>query len=83
MDAQCSLDASMRHVLQFKKVGWTKTSFSTEIDHSMVLLQRRMIANAFLLLKVGGVLVYSTCSFSLNQNERVVEWLCSHVRSAL
>ena len=38
-------------------------------------LQQNLIRNGFRQLKVGGVLVYSTCSLSHSQNEAVVEWL--------
>ena len=34
-----------------------------------------LLRNGFRLLRPGGRLVYSTCSFSLRQNEEVVQWL--------
>uniref|UniRef100_T1JE95 SAM-dependent MTase RsmB/NOP-type domain-containing protein n=1 Tax=Strigamia maritima TaxID=126957 RepID=T1JE95_STRMM len=37
-------------------------------------LQRKLFANAAQLLKVGGVLVYSTCTITIAENERLVEW---------
>ncbi|RVW51746.1 hypothetical protein CK203_066680 [Vitis vinifera] len=36
-------------------------------------LQFRLLSNGFRLLKVGGSLVYSTCSLTAAQNEDVVE----------
>lgn len=72
-DAQCSLDASVRHLLQYQKVGWRV--LDPNLASTMATLQRRLIANAYRLLKPGGVLVYSTCSFSRRQNEEVVQWL--------
>lgn len=77
MDAQCTLDASIRHVLLFHKVGWKE--FDTNIESTTTQLQQRMIFNAFRLLKPGGVLVYSTCSFSTAQNEEIVTWLLTNV----
>jgi len=37
--------------------------------------QKKMIKRAFSLLKPGGVLVYSTCTFEKEENEDVVQWL--------
>lgn len=46
--------------------------------------QRRILANAFRLLDVGGELVYSTCSTEPEENERVVEdLLASNPRACL
>ena len=41
----------------------------------LVALQKRLLGSGFRLLKPGGTLVYSTCSFSVQQNEDVVRWL--------
>jgi 16S rRNA C967 or C1407 C5-methylase (RsmB/RsmF family) len=41
----------------------------------LVSLQRGLAATGFRLLKKGGCMVYSTCSFSEDQNEGVVKWL--------
>lgn len=38
--------------------------------------QRRILAEAVKVLAPGGFLLYSTCTFSLEENERIVEWLC-------
>lgn len=38
-------------------------------------LQRRLLQNGFELLRPGGVLVYSTCSSDVAQNEEIVQWL--------
>ncbi len=37
-------------------------------------LQKKLLANAVDLLKPGGTLVYSTCSFTLGENEELVAW---------
>ncbi|HLG38834.1 MAG TPA: hypothetical protein VI461_04160, partial [Chitinophagaceae bacterium] len=37
--------------------------------------QRRILADAMLALKKDGVLIYSTCSYSKEEDEGVVEWL--------
>lgn len=38
--------------------------------------QRRILANAALTVRPGGYLLYSTCTFSREENEDNVEWLC-------
>lgn len=37
-------------------------------------LQKGLLNNALKLLKPGGILVYSTCTFSVEENEAVVDW---------
>jgi 16S rRNA C967 or C1407 C5-methylase (RsmB/RsmF family) len=38
--------------------------------------QRRILANAALTVRPGGYVLYSTCTFSREENEDNVEWLC-------
>jgi len=38
--------------------------------------QRRIIANSAATVRPGGYLLYSTCTFSREENEDNVEWLC-------
>jgi 16S rRNA C967 or C1407 C5-methylase (RsmB/RsmF family) len=42
---------------------------------SLQLLQRNLLRQGFRMLRPGGTLVYSTCSFQRAQNEDVVAWL--------
>lgn len=42
---------------------------------SLSNLQKSLIASGFDMLKSGGELVYSTCTFSFEENESVVNWL--------
>ena len=48
---------------------------------SVVQLQRKLIRSSFSQLREGGVLVYSTCSFSEQQNEDIVEEFVRELRS--
>ena len=72
---------SVQHIIKCAANGWTDLTnklldpvrLSTLED-----LQRQLIARGFALLAPGGVLVYSTCSFSRRQNEDVVAWLLEH-----
>ena len=38
--------------------------------------QRRILADSLPALKEGGVLLYSTCSYSMEENEQIADWLC-------
>ncbi len=40
--------------------------------------QQRILADALPALRNGGVLIYSTCSYSEEENEQIADWLCKH-----
>ncbi len=40
--------------------------------------QQRILEDALPALKTGGLLFYSTCSYSKEENEDIVDWLCEH-----
>ena len=42
--------------------------------------QKRIIADAFACLKKDGVLIYSTCSYSKEENESIADWLAEELR---
>jgi 16S rRNA C967 or C1407 C5-methylase (RsmB/RsmF family) len=71
VDAECSNDGSISHLSNLYK-----QDFIQKLD-SIKVLQRGLIKNGFRLLKKGGIMVYSTCSFSKRQNEDVVAWFLS------
>lgn len=50
-------------------------------DNVMLCSQRqqRILADALPALKPGGVLIYSTCSYAREEDEQIVEWLCSEM----
>ena len=77
VDAECSHDGSIRHIEKFQDWGWSTFSekvMNPERLKSLPALQRGLLENGFRLLKVGGTLVYSTCSLTRSQNEDVVSW---------
>ena len=78
VDAQCSHDGSVRHLVKQSNhsaphLSHTRTEPSSHSE--LPELQRALLSQAWSLLRVGGVLVYSTCSTQREQNEDVVEWL--------
>ena len=40
--------------------------------------QQRILADAYPALKEGGLLIYSTCSYSAEENEQIADWLCGN-----
>ena len=52
----------------------TSRSWSTKTISESMRLQRRLLASGTEALKPGGVLVYSTCTLNLDENERMVQW---------
>ena len=81
VDAECSTDGSLKHMKERLKDDEANREESNTLltDQTrladLVDLQRRLIQSGFRLLKSGGSLVYSTCSLSHDQNEKVVQWL--------
>ena len=41
-------------------------------------LQREIVAEAWKCLNVGGLLIYSTCTFNTKENEENVRWICDN-----
>ncbi|TPX55085.1 hypothetical protein CcCBS67573_g09516 [Chytriomyces confervae] len=77
VDAECTHDGSIAHLKKCNQMGWEKfesTFFDPAKMDNLETLQRGLISNGFRLLKPGGVLVYSTCSFLKRQNEDIINW---------
>lgn len=51
--------------------------FSVKGLNEVVEEQKKILANVVSHLKPGGVLVYSTCSLEPEEDEKIIEWLCS------
>uniref|UniRef100_A0A5B7CB73 SAM-dependent MTase RsmB/NOP-type domain-containing protein n=1 Tax=Davidia involucrata TaxID=16924 RepID=A0A5B7CB73_DAVIN len=76
VDAECTHDGSIRHIQKFEHWGWKtlqRRVLNAERTDDLTILQLQLLTNGFRLLKVGGSLVYSTCSLTVAQNEDVVE----------
>uniref|UniRef100_A0A7S2SNQ9 SAM-dependent MTase RsmB/NOP-type domain-containing protein n=1 Tax=Mucochytrium quahogii TaxID=96639 RepID=A0A7S2SNQ9_9STRA len=87
VDAECTHDGSLKHMakyatggvfgqeaLESKFLNADNAKYSTE-SNDLEQLQQGLLENGFRLLRPGGVLIYSTCSFCKTQNEDVVSWL--------
>lgn len=69
VDAPCSGEGMMR------KEEAAIQQWSTGLIHSCAKLQREILENACRMLKPGGFMIYSTCTFNRQENEEQVEWL--------
>ncbi|CAG8461927.1 369_t:CDS:2 [Ambispora gerdemannii] len=87
VDAECTHDGSIAHILKYEKWGWDafeKNFMNPDRVNNLWDLQRKLIINAWNLLRPGGILVYSTCSLSRKQNEDVIGWFLSgHMNDAI
>lgn len=66
------LDAPCSNIGTARKDPDSLKSWSPKVAEGMAGLQKRLIRSAFNLLKPGGVLVYSTCTSTIEENEEVV-----------
>ncbi|XP_062010791.1 rRNA (cytosine-C(5))-methyltransferase NOP2C [Rosa rugosa] len=76
VDAECTHDGSIKHVQKFEHWGWDtlqRRVLDAERGDSLTALQLKLLTNGFRLLKAEGLLVYSTCSLTVAQNEDVVK----------
>ena len=69
VDAPCSGEGTLRSSLK------TYLMWNPKTIKSLSSLQKQLLKNAFLCLKVGGELVYSTCTHAPEENEEVVDFL--------
>lgn len=76
LDAPCSNE---NKIFRNKTV---QAQWNKELVLRMSDLQKQLIKSAFLCLKDGGVLVYSTCTLSLEENELVVKHLLDEFDNA-
>ncbi|XP_020580548.1 uncharacterized protein LOC110024747 isoform X2 [Phalaenopsis equestris] len=80
VDAECTHDGSVKHIQKFDYWGWPtfqRRVLDAKRTQNLTTLQLALLTNGFRLLKVGGSLVYSTCSLTVSQNEAVVEQFLS------
>lgn len=71
VDAPCSGEGMMR------KEETARSQWSSGLVKQCAALQREILANAWEALAPGGFLVYSTCTFNLEEDENNVAWLMS------
>lgn len=70
-DAPCSGEG------MFRRDPSARTQWTERSPEGCAARQRTILSSAVRLLRPGGRLVYSTCTFNLHENEENVEWLLS------
>ena len=68
-DVPCSNEGLIRDVEHYDFSKW-----NPKLSHHLPKLQKKILASGLSALKPGGTLVYSTCTYSLEENELVVNW---------
>ncbi len=68
VDAPCSGTGTMRTQEEIDR-------WDPKIPERMSFEQKSLLHSAYCVLKKGGILVYSTCSLEVEENEVVVDWL--------
>ena len=76
LDAPCSATGAIRKSYE------ALIKFNIKSVFSLSKLQKQLIESAFLSLKENGVLVYSTCSIDVEENEAVIDWLLNKYENA-
>lgn len=76
VDAPCSGTGTIRKSLK------TINIWNPHMITKLSMQQKRILRRAFLLLKPGGTLVYSTCSLEPEENEAVISDLLTHQSDA-
>lgn len=77
LDAPCSGSG------MFRKSEKMKEDWSYSKVLSLSSLQKELILKAYSLLKPGGKMVYSTCSFSYEEDEEVIKFLLENTNARL
>lgn len=74
LDAPCSSEGrfNIHDVKTFQH-------WSEEYIKRMSHLQKKLIASGLVSLKVGGEMVYSTCTFAPEENEAIIDWVIQMV----
>ncbi len=71
LDVPCSGEG------MFRKDREAVQSYTRFKSSECVALQREIVASAYTMLKPGGTMVYSTCTFNPDENERNIEYFIS------
>ncbi len=72
LDAPCSGSG------MFRKHELTESDWSINKVYKFQAIQKNLILAAYNMLKPGGLLSYSTCSYSVEEDEEVIEYLLNN-----
>ena len=69
VDAPCSGEG------MFRKMDEARSEWTSSSPEVCAQRQREILAEAWRVLRPGGTLIYSTCTFNPTEDEGIVEWL--------
>lgn len=69
LDAPCSNEANLKFFSMIDLKNW-----NPKLSKELSVLQKGLVNSACKMLKPGGTLVYSTCTYSVLENENVVDY---------
>jgi 16S rRNA C967 or C1407 C5-methylase (RsmB/RsmF family)/NOL1/NOP2/fmu family ribosome biogenesis protein len=62
----------------FRKDPEALAEWNNELVHFCSLRQQRIVKDSLDVLKPGGFLIYSTCSYSVEENESILDYIMEH-----
>ena len=77
LDAPCSGQG------MFRKNSLTYDDWSYDKTLNLAEIQKDLIIKAYKCLKKGGILVYSTCTFAIEEDEEVVKYLLENTNASI
>ena len=77
LDAPCSGEG------MFRKLDQAITTWSPKKVVECAHIQRNLINSAYQMLKENGILIYSTCTYSLEENEQQVDYMVNELNMKL
>lgn len=77
LDAPCSGEG------MFRKSDQAIETWSIDKVNECAFIQRQLIDAAMILLKPGGQLIYSTCTYNMIENEQQIQYLLEHYDCSL
>jgi 16S rRNA (cytosine1407-C5)-methyltransferase len=78
VDAPCSLEGMFDYHNPKSYRDWSLTKIK-----QLVQVQRFLLRSAISAVKVGGSIVYSTCTLSPEENEGVIDWILQKEKDAI
>lgn len=77
LDAPCSGEG------MFRKLDQAIETWSIDKVNECAYIQKELINNAYKMLKDEGILIYSTCTYSLEENENQVDYMINELNMEL
>lgn len=69
VDVPCSNEGNIRFSVPEPLKFW-----NPRLSKKISMLQKKILASGYNMLKQGGFMVYSTCTYSPDENEAVINW---------